>query len=370
MSPASLLNTSASVKLLPGAGAKKLHLPVPPMARLLPYKIIVVVTLLMEIMRVFLIPGWSLFDHVGAFVFQVLSLFFLWWMLTGVNRFLEKKMPFRLGVVRRLVAQVLLSVILSSPVLIAVDILSNIFFSHLEFMGPQFKAVVILVFILVITLICFSFYGAYFFRQWKQSIEEKLELQIRAAESEKERAIVQYQHLKNQVNPHFLFNTLTSLDGLIHTDPALASVFVRHLAKVYRYVLEHTENEIVSLAAEIEFIQHYISVLKIRYADALQIQINISEETMDRGIAMVTLQMLIDNAIKHNIVHKDEPLSITISHDAVFLYVTNNKQLRKQIATSTKKGLQHLRQLYKYLGPHAVEIRDDTDVFQVKIPLL
>ena len=111
---------------------------------------------------------------------------------------------------------------------------------------------------------------------------------------EKERSMLQYHHLKNQVNPHFLFNTFTSLDGLIQTDPDLASDFVRHLSKVYRYVLEHKENEVVSLQTEIDFIQHYFSLLNIRYKDVLHITVNISPAGREKGIVMVTLQMLID----------------------------------------------------------------------------
>ena len=87
---------------------------------------------------------------------------------------------------------------------------------------------------------------------------------------------MQYHHFRNQVNPHFLFNTFSSLDGLIQTNPELASEFVRHLSKVYRYVLEHKENEVVSLETEINFIRNYISLLQIRYKNVLEINLDIS----------------------------------------------------------------------------------------------
>lgn len=336
----------------------------------LPYRIILAVTTIMTIMRYFLLPGWTITDNILAFFFQLTTLIFLWWMLTTANKYFNKHLPYNSGIVKRLVIQITVTLILSSPVLFIVDYLSGVFFSHLEFMGPQFKALVVALFILTITFINFTFYAAYYVNQWKESIQEKASLQIRAAEADKERSIVQYQHLKNQVNPHFLFNTLTSLDGLILSDPALASAFVRHLAKVYRYVLEHTENEIINLESEIEFIKHYISVLNIRYGNALNINIDINDDALEKGVAMVTLQMLIDNAIKHNIVQASEPLLITIKTDAHFLTVTNNKQLRKQIESSTKKGIKHLQQLYKFLSEHPVEIHDTETHFQVKLPLL
>jgi len=187
---------------------------------------------------------------------------------------------------------------------------------------------------------------------------------------EKEKFLMQFHHLKNQVNPHFLFNTFTSLDGLIQSDPALASEFVRHLSKVYRYVLEHKENEMVSVETELNFIEHYIELLTIRYKSALQISIDVTAAGKERSVAMITLQMLIDNAIKHNIVHTDSPLKIKIWDEGDYLVVRNNKQLRKQIYTSTKHGLLQLRQLYNYVSPQPVMVTDEDDFFEVKLPLL
>lgn len=291
-------------------------------------------------------------------------------MLTRINTFFNKQLPFSTGVFKRLLIQIMSSLLITSPVLFIVDYASGILFPELPFMTAQFKAVVVVLFIVVIALINFIFYGAYFFSKWKQSVEEKAALQVEAAEAEREKSLVQYQHLKNQVNPHFLFNTLTSLDGLILSDPSLASTFLRHLAKVYRYVLEHSETEIVNLEEEINFIKHYLSLLEVRYGEALSVDIRISAEAMEKGIAMVTLQMLIDNAIKHNIVHVTSPLLIRIQDENNLLSVTNNKQLRKQIDSSTKQGLQQLQQLYKYLSASPVEVHDTAGHFQVNLPLL
>lgn len=336
----------------------------------LPYMIILVVTLLMTIMRYFLIPQWNINHHIISFFFQAVVLSFLWWMLNAINKYINTILPFSTGAFKRLFIQTLATLFISFPVLALVDYASNLFFPVLPFMNDQFKAVVVVLFIVVITFINFIFYGAYFFSQWKQSMEEKAALQVQVAEAEKVKILVQYEHLKNQVNPHFLFNTLSSLDGLILSDPSLASTFVRHLAKVYRYVIEHSENEIVTLEAETDFIKNYISILEVRYGSAVRVEIDISPEAMESGIAMVTLQMLIDNAIKHNIVHVNSPLLISIKDKNNFLCVKNNKQLRKQIESSTKKGILHLQQLYKYLSATSVEVINTDDSFQVNIPLL
>jgi LytS/YehU family sensor histidine kinase len=219
-------------------------------------------------------------------------------------------------------------------------------------------------------LINFIFYFRYTFQQWEESVEKNAQLQVQTAQLEKERLMMQYHHLKNQVNPHFLFNTLTSLDGLIQTNAELASEFVRHLAKVYRYVLEHKENEVVSVQTELDFIEHYISLLKIRYENALQININVSEEGREKGIVMVTLQMLIDNAIKHNMIQERSPLVISIWDKNNCLHIRNNKQLKRKIELSSKQGLQQLEQLYNFLNKEAVTIKDEHDFFEVNLPLL
>jgi LytS/YehU family sensor histidine kinase len=240
----------------------------------------------------------------------------------------------------------------------------------LEFMNKQFLAVTSILFLVFILLMNLGYNAYYFFRQWQKSVEEKAKLEVDAESAAKERAVMQYQHLKNQVNPHFLFNTLTSLDGLILSEPEVASQFVKHLSKVYRYVLEHRENEIVPLQTEIDFIKHYISVLKIKHNGALEIVMNISPSAREKRIAMVTLQMLIDNAIKHNAVHEKSPLTITINDDGDVLAIHNNKQPRKQIDNSTKHGLKHLQQLYSFLSPTPVVIEDVAASFTIKLPLL
>jgi LytS/YehU family sensor histidine kinase len=163
---------------------------------------------------------------------------------------------------------------------------------------------------------------------------------------------------------------LTSLDGLIHTNPQLASDFLKHLSKVYRYVLEHKEQEVVRIETELAFIAHYIELLKIRFSNSLQFHIAVSKEAKDRGIVMVTLQMLIDNALKHNGLSKAKPLHIYIKDAEGFLVVRNNKQARKQLEVSTQQGLQQLEELYRYLNDNKITILNTEDFFEVKLPLL
>jgi sensor histidine kinase YesM len=306
--------------------------------------------------------------HLVAFAIQTGMFIGLWELIQVINNKLERFYSFEEKPVTRIVLQVLVSILFFLPV----------FFITFYFVRPylptyvdsRFMALIYLLILFVLLFLNFSFYAYRFFLEWQRSADEKARFQVQAERSEREKALMQYHHLRNQVNPHFLFNTLTSLDGLIVSDPELASQFVRHLSKVYRYVLEHSEREVVSLQTELDFIGHYMAVLKLKYNNALHFNIDVSTEAAEKGIAMVTLQMLIDNAVKHNMVHATSPLTISI-HDADgFLCVKNNKQLRKQMVVSTKHGLQHLQNLYSYLSASPVAIEESKSYFLVKLPLL
>lgn len=336
--------------------------------RLTPYLLIVLFSATITILRVYLLESWRWYHHLAGFLAQVIALAGIWNLIKFLNSVLERKIPFSKGPLQRIFIQVFLTLVIISPVIGATILIMKPYLP--PFVNQQFLVVMIVLFCLVIILFNFSFLAAWFFRNWQLSVEEKAKLEVQAATLEREKFNLQYHQLKNQVNPHYLFNTLSSLDGLIHTDPDLASDFIRHMSKVYRYVLRHKENEIVSLEEELEFIGHYIQLLKLRYQEGLKIQLDISEAAKEKGVVMVTLQMLLDNAIKHNIVQNTQPLSILINHAGDYLIVKNNKQVRKQIETSNGTGLAQLKLLYSYLSEKPVLVEEDDQSFILKIPLL
>lgn len=336
--------------------------------RFTPYFLILLFVSTTAVFRMYLLPEWDWWWHVTGFICQFIAMSGVWQLIQYLNKVLERYIPFEQGPLKRMFLQVFLTMLILAP-LAATAI--YFIWPHLPpFVNRQFIAITMMLFIVLVFLFNFSFYASHFFRNWQDSVEEKAALEIQAAELEREKFNLQYHQLKNQVNPHYLFNTLTSLDGLIHTNPELASEFVRHMSKVYRYVLQHKENEVVNLDEELEFISHYIELLHIRYGAGLNILLNISPQAKERGIVMVTLQMLIDNAIKHNIVQEGTPLNIIIRDDGDYLVIGNNKQLRKQIETSNKQGLKQLQQLYSYLSAEPVVIEDNHEHFTIKIPLL
>jgi two-component system LytT family sensor kinase len=337
-------------------------------ARFTPYFLILLFVCSTAVLRLYLIPDWAWWWHVCGFIGQFVTMTCIWHLILLLNRFLEKRVPFEQGPLKRMFLQVFLTMLVLAPI-----ISTAIYFIRPylpPFYNNQFIAVTLMLFVVIIFLFNFSFYASYFFRNWQDSIEDKAALEVQAAELEREKFNLQYHQLRNQVNPHYLFNTLTSLDGLIHTNPELASEFVRHMSKVYRYVLRHKENEVVNLEEELEFISHYIELLHIRYGNGLNIHHNISAAAKEKGIVMVTLQMLIDNAIKHNTLQETTPLKIIIWDENGYLVIYNNKQLRRLIETSNKKGLLQLEQLYSYLSDKPILVEDNHEHYTIKIPLL
>ncbi|MBC7935891.1 MAG: histidine kinase [Rhizobacter sp.] len=220
----------------------------------------------------------------------------------------------------------------------------------------------------VIILLAFLLYLLYKYRLRQTRNVHRLQLQ--ATRLEKDKTEIQYQNLINQFNPHFLFNSLTSLNSLIYENRELASDFLEQLSAVYRYLLTHKETQLVSVQAETDFVKHYISLLKTRFENGLKINISIPPELMQRKIVPVTLQLLIENALKHNMIDESAPLSITVFADAQYLYVTNNIQKKAFVENSNRKGLHSLQTLYKYLSSLALTTEQVGGKFIVRVPLL
>ncbi|MCA6074917.1 sensor histidine kinase [Fulvivirga sedimenti] len=186
----------------------------------------------------------------------------------------------------------------------------------------------------------------------------------------KETAEARFEALRNQVNPHFLFNSFNVLNTLVHKDPDTASKFIQQLSKVYRYLLNNQTSKVVPLKSELEFLDAYIFLLKIRFGENLQIQNEIENTVGQNYIAPATLQMLIENAIKHNIVSKADPLQIRLFRNGEYYVVENNVQLKPVPEESTNTGLRNIRQRYEFLcGENAVIVQSDGK-FVVKIPIL
>ena len=198
-------------------------------------------------------------------------------------------------------------------------------------------------------------------------------MEIHSEQLMKENALAQFEALKNQVSPHFLFNSLSILSSLVHVDAKLSEKFIDQLAKAYRYILEQKDNETVSLKTELDFLNAYAFLLKIRFENKFDVKISITDRDSEKyNIAPLTLQLLIENCVKHNRMSQKEPLIVTILIKDDYLVVINPVRPRSEIEriTSTGIGLANIKNRYQLLTKSPVQIRKDEELFTVKIPLL
>jgi LytS/YehU family sensor histidine kinase len=186
----------------------------------------------------------------------------------------------------------------------------------------------------------------------------------------KETAEARFAALRNQVNPHFLFNSFNVLSALIYKDSDTASHFVEQLSKVYRYLLSNQNNKVVHIQSELEFLHAYIYLLEIRFGQSLFIDNQVKNQNLDFYIAPATLQMLIENAIKHNVISKANPLSIKVYVESRYIVIANSIQLKEVKEESTGTGLDNIRQRYQFLSAGDSIIIESNGQFIVKIPKL
>jgi LytS/YehU family sensor histidine kinase len=195
--------------------------------------------------------------------------------------------------------------------------------------------------------------------------------QVEAEELKRFHAQAELQLVKNQINPHFLFNNLNVLSSLVMQNNAEANRFIEEFSKVYRYILTNQEKELVALKTELYFIDPYIFLLKKRFGDGLKVSINVPDNMGELLIIPAALQMLIENAIKHNVVSKQKPLHISlhISNNNCIV-VTNNLQAKQTIEKSTEIGLQNIIKRYRLVSRQNVSVNKDIDSFIVTLPLI
>ncbi len=179
-----------------------------------------------------------------------------------------------------------------------------------------------------------------------------------------------FESLKNQLDPHFLFNSLNVLTSLIGENPYQAEKFTTKLSKVYRYVLEQKDKDLVPLEEELRFAKSYMQLLQMRFEEAIEFSIpdTISDEELK--IVPLSLQLLLENAVKHNVITSGQPLKIRIYEDKGYLTVENTLNPKSSLEKSTKVGLKNIQQRYELISSNKVSIENDNKLFKVRLPLL
>lgn len=205
-----------------------------------------------------------------------------------------------------------------------------------------------------------------FIEEWKKSTRKEVVEQKLIAKS----ANAQFESLKNQLDPHFLFNSLNVLSSLIDENPHQAQKFTSSMSKIYRYVLEQKDKELVTVEEEIEFAKTYCNLLKTRFEDSVSFEFKVDEKVLRSYVVPLSLQLLLENCIKHNFATAGKPLHITIFSENGYLLIENNLQEREQVKESAGIGLSNIVQRYALLSKQNVFIEKSKDFFRVKIPIL
>lgn len=200
--------------------------------------------------------------------------------------------------------------------------------------------------------------------------EEPIEKTGEKTAYENDHSEVKYQNLVSQLNPHFLFNSLATLESLIYSDQRLAVKFLSQLTRVYRYVLTTRHTKLISLGEELNFIRDYADLLQTRFGKGLKICITVPEEFHACRIVPTTLQILIENATRHNLTDPDSPLLVSITTENQRLIVENNLQIKRTLEIQQRQGLTGLRNLYAYFSETLLEIQQTQESFRIVLPLL
>ncbi|MDF7815081.1 histidine kinase [Hymenobacter sp. YC55] len=219
---------------------------------------------------------------------------------------------------------------------------------------------------LVPTLFVTSLYeSAYFFRHWKENLLRSEALARANLQSELDL-------LRSQLDPHFMFNSLNTLAAVIEGDNELAHTYLEQLADVYRYVLLSRHQDTVPLAEEMAFVQAYVFLNKTRFRDDLQVEQDIAPAAYATRVAPLSVQLLVENALKHNVVSPERPLCVRVFTEEgnEYVRVQNNVQLRTTLSSSTRVGLRNLISRYQLLSAAPVEVLREDGLFTVRVPLL
>lgn len=307
--------------------------------------------------------GWAyLYDLLIAIAWSAINLevSFL------LSDWLDKLVPWTKKPVKRFLAQSSIQLSLTLIVVFAC-LLSYVYIFQLEsWKNYEVSPILLPTFILagLISLLVMGVNsGAYFLQRWQASQLEAEQLKQANLEN-------QIQILTQQLDPHFLFNNFNTLASLIEENPKNANLFLSKMSDVYRYVLQTQNQKLASVKEELNVIDAYVYLLRQRFGESVIVSFNVSEESFLKMIPVLSLQNLVENAVKHNIVSSDQPLHVQIFTTISGLVVENNLQPKLNVEHSNKIGLKNIIDRYRLLNKESVLVEQKENSFRVTLPLL
>jgi two-component system, LytTR family, sensor kinase len=295
-------------------------------------------------------------------IISLLITFTAWEISRHIVAFLWRKYPWEDSALKHLLMMILFLTTLTVLLAVIIYYINYLFDNVSNGYWATMKGVHLA--ILLLTFFSTSVYeGIFLFHKWKKTL-------ILSASLERENIKSQFETLKNQVNPHFLFNSLNTLSSLITENPDKAVEFVNEFSSIYRYVLDVKDLNAVKLQEELDFVRSYVYLQKIRYGENLDVIIDIEEHMLQSSLMPLSLQVLIENAVKHNEISDAFPLKIEITSTGTSVVVKNNLNKTLYHSDSPKMGLSNLTARYNLISDNTPDFRQNENEFIAEIPLL
>lgn len=305
------------------------------------------------------------YDHVKAFGYTILYTLSLSYANWALFQFLDKVFESNRFATQRIIIGFIGSFVVTLIVIFLLRIFEEVLVNGQSFQDyiAHERSANYVVSVIITFIISLSFYAFYFFKIYN---ENKVKEQKIIAGT----ASAQFESLKNQIDPHFLFNSLNVLSSLIEENPENAQKFTTSLSKIYRYVLEQKDKELVPVSEELAFAKTYMDLLKMRFENSITYSVPEDHDNPEAKVVPLSLQLLLENTIKHNVVSEQKPLHIKIYIENGYLMVENNLQKKEVLHDRKGVGLQNIVNRYGLISQRKVLIEETNACFKVMIPIL
>jgi len=307
-------------------------------------------------------------ENLGGFALSILSSIAIIYAVLSANTQLDKHLSWKSYFLLRFDLSIAVAMIIS---ILIITIVLFLYFSLFQTIGindftaeyrdESIKMLILLLFISIIFNA--GYFGFYSYRQYAF-------VQISKVAQDRKQLRLQFEALKSQLSPHYLFNSLNTISSLVYKDPSSAEEFIRRLALTFKYVITTDKHKLVPLKEEVEFIKSYYHLLKVRFGNSLNLDINLPDNILSSVIPPLTLQILVENAVKHNQINPDNRLEIYVGAvDNKFLRITNNKVAPADDVDSFRVGLENIRKRYSFYSDITIKVEDE-ETFMVQLPII
>jgi hypothetical protein len=318
---------------------------------------------LLDVIFSLVYTNYELLQPFGNYLATIFLTYLVFEILFLINKRLNKRYNWDTHPYHRFVIQIFLNLIVAIVIIEGFRWGYKLIFGLVYYISLLDELIIVGFIAFIVFAFVFSELSIFLLNKWRFSLAE-------LERFKKENVEIRFESLRTQLNPHFMFNSLNTLSSLIYENQENAALFIRELSDVYRYILENRDRELVPLKNEVDFANSYIFLIRLRFENNLDIVSEIKNPELKYNIAPLTLQLLIENAVKHNIISKKYPLRLHIYIEKDILVVTNNLQPKQTKEYSSKMGLKNIQSRYGFLTDKKVEILQSENDFKVKIPLI